>query len=140
MTFFHQIPLTPNALIESPVFSAATSLILNCLTMNKFLLLLLLFTSCACKKREEALSNLPACLQTLVADQQQSVGLETIRVQKIKGEKHYWLNTDARHLDGAEYIVNASCDTVCLICTECGPPECMKKYGAEEDWKIIWRK
>ena len=108
--------------------------------MNKLLLVLLLFTSCACKKREEALSNLPACLQTLVADKQQSVGLEAIRVQKIKGEKHYWLNTDARHLDAAEYVVNASCDTVCFICTECAPPECMKKYGAEEDWKIIWRK
>ena len=108
--------------------------------MNKLLLLLLLFTSCACKKDEEALSNLPTCLQTLLANQQQSLGLQTIRVQKIKGEKHYWLNTDARHLDAPEYIVNASCDTVCLICTECGPPECMKKYGKEEDWKIIWRK
>ena len=108
--------------------------------MNKLLLLLLLFTSCACKKHEEALSILPACLQTLVADKHQPAGLQTIRFQKIKGEKQYWLNTDARHLDGAEYVVNASCDTVCLICTECLPPECMKKYGAEEDWKIIWRK
>ena len=69
--------------------------------MNKLLLLLLLFTSFACKKREEALSNLPTCLQTLVANKQQPAGLQTIRFQKIKGEKHYWLNTDARHLDAA---------------------------------------
>lgn len=134
------MPLISNALIESTVFFSSYFPILNCLTMNKSLLLLLLFISCACKKREEASPNLPACLKTLVADKQQSASLQTIRLQKIKGEKHYWLNTDARHLDGAEYIVNASCDTVCLICTECIPPECMKKYGDEEDWKIIWRK
>ncbi len=42
--------------------------ILNYFTMNKLLLLFLLFISCACKKREEASPNLPACLKTLVAD------------------------------------------------------------------------
>ena len=114
--------------------------ILNYFTMNKLLLLFLLFISCACKKREEASPNLPACLKTLVADKQRSASLQSIRFQKIKGENHFWLNTDARHIDGVEYIVNSSCDTVCLTCGECALPKCMEKYGTEEDWKIIWRK
>lgn len=108
--------------------------------MNKLLLILLLCISYSCKKHEETLTVLPPCLKTLIADKQRSASLKTIRVQKINGKNHFWLNTDARHLDSSEAIVDSSCDTICGTCGECILPECLRKYGSEDDWKIIWRK
>ncbi|MEL6945767.1 MAG: hypothetical protein AAFO82_24195, partial [Bacteroidota bacterium] len=62
-----------------------------------------------------------------------------IKMQKINGEKHYWLHTGDIHIDGIEYIVNSQCDTVCIVCAECLPPDCLSEYD-DKDWKVIWKR
>jgi hypothetical protein len=94
---------------------------------------------CQCKETDNCGDiNLPVCIQNMVEDTTASASLKTIRSQNVKGELHYWLNTDARTYDGAEYIVNEDCDTVCAIGGFRPPMECAGNYN--DDWKIVWQK
>ena len=94
-----------------------------------------------CNKSDNTPSNLmvPECIDVLLEDSLIMASMETIRVQVENEEHHYWLNTDARHADGIEFIVNSKCDTVCALCAECIPPDCSKDYE-EDEWMIIWEK
>lgn len=93
----------------------------------------------SCEKKKEILSEVPACIQAILEDDAQMENIKTIRMQPVNGIPQYWLNTDFMHFDGAEFIVDANCDTTCLLCGECFPPECMEDYNYE-DWVIIWEK
>jgi hypothetical protein len=91
--------------------------------------------SCTSNYKED----IPDCIQEIIDNDISPVPIKTIQVQKIKGELHYWLNTDASHWDGGEFIVNNICDTVCVICGECFLPECYDDYDFSA-WEIIWEK
>ncbi|HRI01335.1 MAG TPA: hypothetical protein PK006_09825 [Saprospiraceae bacterium] len=99
---------------------------------------LLFLISCHCKTEDELINiTLPDCIQSIIIDPKASVGLKTVQAQKVNGNVHYWLNTDLTHVDGAEYIINNQCDTVCYFCGECQIPDCSKKYTS--NWVLIWK-
>jgi hypothetical protein len=98
--------------------------------MKYLTFLFLIAMSC---HKDKCDTDLPACIDT---DQIKSV-VKTIRTQTVNGERHYWLNTDFNQFDGAEFIVNQNCDTVCVFCGECNPPPCTLNYKYEA-WKQIW--
>ena len=83
--------------------------------------------------------DLPACVEEITLDTTASLELLAVQAQYVKGELHYWLTTDARHLDGPEYIVNMACDTVCVICGFCDRQRCIRNYD-NDDWEIIWER
>jgi len=101
--------------------------------------LLAIFGFFSCTKNKLPGEELPDCISNIIYSGEDNGTLKTIRRQWIRDEFHYWLNTDFMHFDGAEYIVNASCDTVCLLCGECFPPACMDEYDMNE-WVIVWEK
>jgi hypothetical protein len=104
-------------------------------------LIFILFTGIlfSCEKRTEESTELPECIESIIEDSILSMDLKTIRVQYVNQEAHYWLNTDFMHFDGGEFVIDASCDTTCILCGECFPPACNDNYNFE-DWLIIWEK
>ena len=90
-----------------------------------------------CKKDDCEDGKLPDCIQQRINISSKPLYL-TVNMQKVNGECHYWLNTGAMAFDGAEYIVNDQCDTVCFYCGFCIPPDCSKEYSSE-DWEVIWK-
>ncbi len=101
-----------------------------------YALLAIVFFSCDDKK-EQLNTKLPECIENIIANEQSFFPLITIRQQEVNGENRYWLNTDARHLDGPEYIVNSSCDTICSYSDRGIPVDCIDQYGG---WQIIWER
>lgn len=92
----------------------------------------------ACCKTTTDSSTIPGCVQDIIDEGgSQFETLKTVKSQSIDGTIHYWLNTDARHVDGPEYIVNMSCDTICSYCGFCVLPDCIDSYN-EEEWQEIW--
>lgn len=99
------------------------------------ILLLLVITSC--KKDIVVIDeNLPGCIEEILTDSIDLATLNTIQAVVIDNEIHYWLNTEARHIDGLEFIVNEKCDTVCSFggfsSTECAAE-------STDGWQIVWR-
>lgn len=105
--------------------------------MHKITFIFLILLCVACKKRDRQASALPDCIEQIINDPIRSQTLKTVSVQKIGREFHYWLNTDARHLDGAEVFVNGSCDTICFISEWTNCPD---TYYSFDDWEVIWKK
>lgn len=102
-------------------------------------LLLSIFASCDKVDSCEKGNDLPHCIQeTINKDSSSYAPILSVQRQKIDGDYHYWLNTDARHYDGSEAIVNTSCDTVCWFCGFCVQPACIEKYATT--WDTIWTK
>lgn len=93
----------------------------------------------ACSKNQPGdTDTIPTCIQSIIDQEIQRLDpLLTVKSQVIDGESHYWLNTDAVHYDGSEYIVNQNCDTVCYFCGECNPLACSAEYDYEK-WVTIW--
>lgn len=86
--------------------------------------------------------RIPDCINGMISDSTITTfnsNLKTVQVQKVDNEHHYWLNTDARHSDRIEYIINSDCDTICSIGGGRGvkPANCLSDYSMEE-WVIIW--
>lgn len=107
--------------------------------MKKWFTILIYLFVAACAKEDEKIStSIPTCIQNIINDEELSKTLKTVQVQELRGELHYWLNTDFRHFDGVEYIVNNKCDTICSFCGECIPAECSFDYN--QDWIKIWEK
>ena len=105
--------------------------------MKKLTFVLIIFTFLSCDKKNGNLnSELPECIKNIISNNQVFIPLKTVQIQEVDGEFHYWLNTDARHFDGLESIVNNNCDTICYYCGECSFPNCINRYN--EDWQIIW--
>lgn len=100
-----------------------------------FLIALLSLILFSCSTKYEG--DLPACIEDIIEQDVNYDPIKTVRVQRISGEFHFWLNTDARHYDGVELIVNENCDTICFMCGECIPPECLEDYK-EGKWEIVW--
>lgn len=99
-----------------------------------YLFILLLF-SCNKVNNPSDLS-IPSCIQEILDDNELSKDIRTVRLYEVDNELHYWLNTDFTEFDGTEYIVNMQCDTVCLFCGFCDPPECSEEYT--DEWITIW--
>lgn len=70
--------------------------------------------------------DLPVCIEEILMDSTRLVRLKTIQALVVKNEVHYWLNTDWRHADGAESIIDEKCETVCSMCGNCTFPKCLK--------------
>jgi hypothetical protein len=104
-----------------------------------FCVVLSIFLLACDKENTNSHSELPECIQNFVESSQISSTLKTIRSQEVNNEIHYWLNTGFVNIDGEEFVVNNSCDTICYFCSECFPPDCSFSYNSE-DWKIIWRR
>jgi hypothetical protein len=104
--------------------------------MKKAAFVFLMFFIFSCKKTDTSTPQLPDCIKKIIANDQGTEKLKTIRVRKMGNELQYWLNTDARFYDGAEYIVNNSCDTVCRI----GGFFPVSALCAGDDWEEIWKK
>lgn len=102
---------------------------------NLLFFCLIILTVIACKKDDK----LSPCLHEKLEAFKASSRAKTIKKQIVNGEVHYWLNTDDRHLDGTEYILNETCDTVCVLCGDCDPPACLSNYD-NDNWKTIWEK
>ena len=102
-----------------------------------FIFSIALLTSC--EKKVEVSTDLPDCVEDILEDSILSKDLKTIRIQMVDGQPHYWLNTDYMFFDGGEFVIDASCDTTCVLCGECFPPACNDNY-VFEDWLIIWEK
>ncbi len=97
--------------------------------------IILFFFSC----NKSDLNNVPPCIREIVRDDSQDGKIKTVQAQAVNGEIHFWINTDARHYDGSEIIVNSTCQTVCGYCGECVQGECADLY-IYEDWEIVWEK
>lgn len=97
-----------------------------------------IFLFFACHKEKDccAFPESP-CLEDLLESFKESPRAVSIQTTQLLDRQVWWLNTDLRHLDGPEYIVDAKCDTVCMLCSECYPPPCMDLLG---DWKVVWKK
>lgn len=94
----------------------------------------------SCQKKEVG-NKLPQCIEEILEMDQNTMYSPILRVnaQIVGGEQHYWLNTDERHADGPEYILNEICDTVCYLCGECTYPSCLDNYK-DENWETIWER
>lgn len=99
---------------------------------------ILSFLLLACNNVNESINtDIPSCLQNILDDPELHDEVNSIRVQEKSNELHYWINTDARFLDGLEWIVNAQCDSICSLggfMTQ----ECARKYNT--NWVIIWER
>ena len=101
-----------------------------------FLVISFIMTSCT--DANDNCNELPTCIDDLTTDLPNET-LKTVKVQTIDDERHFWLNTDALHVDGPEYIVNENCDTLCYFCGECVDLDCAKIYDPA-DWNTLWEK
>ncbi len=107
--------------------------------MHKLSFVLIFVFCVACSKSKQEISrSIPSCIQAVIEDPDLSKDIKTVRVQENASELQYWINTDFTHFDGVEYILNSTCDTVCIMCGECLPPECLEDYS--EEWLTIWEK
>ena len=108
--------------------------------MRSFVMMLLVFAALAgCKDDTVKHSGeIPACIQAIIDDEELSMDLKRVVVQLKGDEFHYWLNTDLMAIDLIEFVVNETCDTMCVLCAECTPPPCQLEYGNE--WQTIWTK
>lgn len=106
--------------------------------MKVFLLIMFSFVLNSCCKDENCESTkLPDCIRQKIEVVGDAPPLISVKIQRVDGECHYWLNTDARHYDGVEFIVDSKCDTVCFYCGECLPPECGEDHPFDK-WETIW--
>ncbi len=102
-------------------------------------LLLTFFVACHCDDDTET-QTIPQCVEALYEPgSAQDTNLLSVQKMEINGEYHYWLNNGSMAFDGAEFVINEACDTVCFLCGFCGPPDCMSDYENGE-WEIIWEK
>ena len=104
----------------------------------KYLAFLGLVVFLACNN-DDLNPNLPECIHEIVSDSITSESIVTVQSQFVNDEQVYWLNTNAVDFDGEEFIVSASCDTLCFYCGECIEPECLEGYSAD-NWSVIWEK
>lgn len=89
---------------------------------------------CSCVKED-----LPLCIQEMIADSTITAGLQTIQRTTVNGEYHFWLNSGASAMDGAEYIVNSQCDTICYWLCFCPPAPCSSDYDMG-NFEVVWQK
>lgn len=106
----------------------------NLITLNWATMLLLTLTCFSCERSLD--SELPPCIQEIIDADTWSHSIETIRVQKVKKELHYWMNTGVGSLDGREYFLNSQCDTICWT-TSFNPSVCDEDYDHQK-WQTIW--
>ncbi len=99
------------------------------------IMFLILLNSC-CKDENCESTKLPDCIRQMIDVVGHTPPLISVKMQKVDGECHYWLNTDAMAWDGFEYIVDDQCDTLCTIGGFRMPVECMKKYDFDK-WVTI---
>ncbi len=104
------------------------------------LFIFLLIFSCT-KKDNSEIENLeiPDCVEQLTIDNQGGLTIQRVRVQKVKNEFHFWLNTDVLQADLTEFVVDEKCNLVCRFCTECIELNCLKDYEYDE-WITIWER
>jgi hypothetical protein len=110
---------------------------------NLFIPLLILTCFAACKKdvvdcTEPAGEQevVPACIQSIIDSAEVNNDLLAVKTQVIDTEDHYWLHTGANWADGDEFIVNATCDTVCVL-AGWFPNECQAAY-TDSLWQTVW--
>ena len=104
--------------------------------------LFLLISIAACKKETDCCAgpeDLPVCIQEMIADTSITNHLLSIRRPTVGNEQHFWLNSGASMFDGAEFIVNEQCDTVCYWLCFCFPPACADDYDMN-DFEVVWEK
>ena len=93
---------------------------------------------------DDTASGTPDCIQEKIDEYAANESLAPIAVYKttIGDEEHFWFNTEAVHVDGAEFILNAQCDTICGYCGECIPADCISEYPAygDDEWEFVWEK
>jgi hypothetical protein len=81
--------------------------------------------------------KLPDCIQKQIDLMGDAPPFISVKMQKVNGEYHYWLNTNARnYYGGVEYIVDSKCDTVCAY-YGCYPPKCSNDHPFDK-WETIW--
>ncbi len=105
--------------------------------IQSLLICVLLITSC--EKNNNCCDQLPDCINEMINRAGDSPPLVSVKMQKVDGECHYWLNTGASAWDGVEYIVNDKCDTICEIGGFRAPLDCSKNYDFDK-WEIVWEK
>ncbi len=108
------------------------------ITLFTFLAFFLIL-SCSKEEVKDLDLDVPDCLTVVVIDSIHVEKLKTIKTKFLFEDQVYWLNTDQRHSDGPEYIVNSNCDTICYHCGECVIPDC-SLYLGESNWTTIWSK
>ncbi len=86
----------------------------------------------SCNDDPDHYTDLPDCVQSIVDDTPQII----IKSQEIDNSVRYWLNTGANALDGDEYIVSSSCDTLCYYGGWVNP-DCIDEYDSE-GWTQVW--
>lgn len=101
------------------------------------ILCLATFTVISCNKFD----GLPECIQSKI-EESKDKDLRAVKKFVIGAEDMYFFNTGATEYDGAEFIYNSSCDTVCLFCGFCGIKECLTQFPEynSEEWEIVWKK
>ncbi len=102
-------------------------------------LYLICISICLFSCNKSGFKNLPPCVRDYIKDDAQNGTIKTIKVQEVNGENHFWINTDARHIDSGEIIVNSECQTVCWYCGECIYLDCVELYKYE-DWETAWER
>ncbi len=94
----------------------------------------MIFTACS----KEDLGNVTTeCIQVMMEAFKKTSDAKTVRRIQMEQEYHYWFNTDARFVDGPEYILNSKCDTVCIFGRLWPPQTCLQNYD-DSKWVVIW--
>jgi len=105
-----------------------------------FLLLTLISACCHDDDPDPDPQAVPDCVKALYEPgPAQDTQLLSVQKQVISGESHFWLNNGHMAFDGSEYVINESCDTVCMLCGFCVPPSCNSLYQ-NGNWEIVWQK
>lgn len=99
---------------------------------NFLFIVALFFTSCD-KRTIETEILLPVCVMEMTSDPDQAP--RTIWANSIGTTNFFWLSTGVGALDGAEFVVNNNCDTICI--NTGWAPTCLN-VPFEEEWTVIW--
>ncbi len=115
--------------------------------MKKIILFIFLafFSFISCQRPLDCCSPIPsyetACIQSKINAMAAANKSFTSVKRYKKNDAHYWLFDTGSAFDAPQYMLNATCDTVCTWCFCPSRPPCQLEYNLNDSTAvIIWKK